>query len=184
MLPNSNIGYVFFTLMRPYIKWFKLSDNVHVYLTNIMTRMVEYHPNTLVELFAKAQTEDQQLQVEYWTELADRCLFVAGCFPESLPQQGLSFDWVFKMAENGYKASANMGNDIVRDIHRDIYIEIAHNIIESAWVMRETYIEVQLLEIHDINVIYDFFIRSQSMAAQRKLQELGFHFANGDDTEE
>lgn len=181
---RKNLRNIFFALMTPYIKWFKLSPDVHQHLTDVMFRMIEYHPNTLVEMSSKAQTADPAMQLQYFVEMADRCIFVAGCFPESLHEQGIEFDWVFNMAKAGYQASARMDPSLLRDRDQHVYLEIANNIIEASWAIRETYIEVQLLNINDVNIIYDFFMRSQSMAAQRKLQQLGFHYTNGDDTEE
>lgn len=177
------VEFMFLRYMAPYIKWFKLSPMVHLHLVRVMTRMLKsYSQNTLVKLFSQAQTDDPKLQGKYLVELADRYLFVVGCFPESVAEDGLSFDWLFKMAKSAYMAAAQLDN--TQDHERSLYNEMAHNTIECAWVMRETYIEIQLENLNDIKVIYDFFTRSQSMAAQRKLQQLGFHFSNGEDTEE
>lgn len=127
-------------------------------------------PQTLAELYLKANHMESLERIVTLKKLGDRSLYVSGFFGDSLKRKLVDIDYY---AEMGCAAYSALADSVREDTHAAVYRVFSQKFLEFVDVL--TFISESSAVQSDQSVLrlYDRYIRTGSPLAKEKLIEMG-----------
>ena len=140
------------------------------YLTRLLVEKTHHEPvpHTLFDMYREALEVEGYLSGERYKRLGDQALFVLGVFPESIKRKGVSPSYYRDMGSTAYGSAAGL-------MKSPVYSELAEAFTPAAFTLREVFEEFRYEGCTDVAALYEEWLRTGSLRALKRLQELGFH---------
>jgi len=125
---------------------------------------------TLAETFLKAQNSETSVRNELMKKLADRSLYIAGFFGDSLQRKLVDVDYYVDMGGMAYGALAS---SVKEDTTAKVYSDYAHRFF--AYVEVLTHISSRSAHQQEENLmrLFEIYAKTGSEVAREKLLERG-----------
>jgi hypothetical protein len=125
---------------------------------------------TLAETFLKAQTADIAARTELLKRLADRTLYTAGFFGDSLQRKLVDVDYYVDMGCTAYESLAD---SVREDTLSKLYREFSRRFLDFMDVLTHISSRAAMHNEENILRLYETFSRTGSDLAREKLIEKG-----------
>lgn len=127
-------------------------------------------PETLAEMYLLAMNSEPNRKKEIMKTLADRSLYLAGFFGDSLQKKLVDIDYYSEM---GAAAYFNLSTWTKEDHLSEVYKTFSHRFVEFVEVL--SYMSEKSAVQADQNVLrlYDKYLKTGSEAAREKLNQMG-----------
>lgn len=148
---------------------FKVPEQVHKYLTLLMTRAAIEPPSwdpTLTELYMESLEADKIRRLFLFKEIGDKALIFSGYFPESVEKKS-SIDFYISMGSKGYSQAYYI-------IDNPLYLEMANTYDDLVKILNEVAEAGKHYSDEEILAIYSDWISTKNPTLERKLNRRGF----------
>jgi hypothetical protein len=125
---------------------------------------------TLAETFLKAQNAEASVRVELMKKLADRSLYIAGFFGDSLQRKLIDVDYYIDMGGMAYGALAS---SVREDTAAKLYSDYAHRFFDYVEVLTHISSRSALQNEENLMRLFEIYAKTGSEVAREKLMERG-----------
>lgn len=125
---------------------------------------------TLAETFLKAQNSEATVRIELMKKLADRSLYIAGFFGDSLQRKLIDVDYYIDMGGMAYGALAS---SVREDTTSKLYADYAHRFFDYVEVLSHISSRSALQNEENLMRLFEIYAKTGSEVAREKLLERG-----------
>lgn len=125
---------------------------------------------TLAETFLKAQNSEASVRNELMKKLADRSLYIAGFFGDSLQRKLIDVDYYIDMGGMAYGALAA---SVKEDTTAKVYSDYAHRFLDYVEVLTHISSRSALQNEENLMRLFEIYAKTGSEVAREKLLERG-----------
>ena len=125
---------------------------------------------TLAETFLKAQNAEPAVRNELMKKLADRSLYIAGFFGDSLQRKLIDVDYYIDMGGMAYGALAS---SVREDTTSKLYADYAHRFFDYVEVLSHISSKSALQNEENLMRLFEIYAKTGSEVARDKLMERG-----------
>jgi hypothetical protein len=126
--------------------------------------------STLAETYLKAMNSEPALRSDMLKKLADRALYVAGFFSDSLQRKLVDVDYYQEMGMTAYNVLADSSRE---DLAAKVYREYATKFLKFSEILSTIALHSRLQDEANIMRLYETYARTGSDIAREKLLERG-----------
>ncbi len=125
---------------------------------------------TLAETFLKAQSAEPVVRIELMKKMADRSLYIAGFFGDSLQRKLVDVDYYIDMGGMAYGALAS---SVKEDMTSKLYADYAHRFYDYVEVLSHISSKSALQNEENLMRLFEIYAKTGSEVAREKLFERG-----------
>ena len=125
---------------------------------------------TLAETFLKAQNAEPTVRIELMKKMADRSLYIAGFFGDSLQRKLIDVDYYIDMGGMAYGALASSAKE---DMTSKLYSDYAHRFFDYVEVLSHISSKSALQNEENLMRLFEIYAKTGSEVAREKLLERG-----------
>lgn len=124
----------------------------------------------LAESFLRAMNAEPQQRAEMLKKMADRALYIAGFFGDSLQRKIVDIDYYSEMGVSAYNVLADSSRE---DLQGKVYREYAAKFVGFSEVLSTISAQAKLQDEANILRLYETYAKTGSDMAREKLLERG-----------
>lgn len=125
---------------------------------------------TLAETFLKAQNAEPAVRIELMKKMADRSLYIAGFFGDSLQRKLIDVDYYIDMGGMAYGALAS---SVREDMTSKVYADYAHRFFDYVEVLSHISSKSARQNEENLLRLFEVYAKTGSEVAREKLLERG-----------
>ncbi len=125
---------------------------------------------TLAETYLKAMNAEPALRTDMLKKLADRALYVAGFFSDSLQRKLVDVDYYQEMGMTAYNVLADTSRE---DMTAKVYREYATKFLRFTEILSTIALQSRVQDEANIMRLYETYAKTGSDMAREKLLERG-----------
>lgn len=161
-----------------------VSEEGRFYLTQLLVERGRVRegpvdePDTLAELYERAQHGPSSHRLSAWRELADRALYVTGFFRQSLSRRLVSLEYYFQMGSAAYHRLSRLvcgPRSEVRGLD-EVWAELGHKFEDASDLLLDVHEDLRASEVatdQDVLRLYEAWLETGSPRLLARLQALG-----------
>lgn len=126
--------------------------------------------STLAETYLKAMNAEPTLRADMLKKLADRALYIAGFFSDSLQRKLVDVDYYNDMGMTAYSVLADSSRE---DLTAKVYREYATKFMNFTQILSTIALQARVQDEANIMRLYETYAKTGSDVAREKLLERG-----------
>lgn len=126
--------------------------------------------STLAETYLKAMSAEPTLRADMLKKLADRALYIAGFFSDSLQRKLVDVDYYNEMGITAYSVLADSSRE---DLAAKVYREYSTKFLKFTQILSTIALQARVQDEANIMRLYETYAKTGSDLAREKLLERG-----------